>query len=303
MIPFSEISPVIKKLMIINVVIFLIGMISPVLNQYLYALFGLDPSILLSFSPETLFGKPWSIFTYMFLHGDLMHLGANMIFGLWMFGNTIAQDIGDKEFLKIYLISGTFAGLLSGILYSISGNHVLVIGASGAIYAILFLFYKNHPESTVLLMFVVPMKIKVLFIGMIVIESFLAAKTLIYGSTGGLAHLTHVMGALGGFLYMTFLYKGNLSSGFQFQGTQENSFSNFTDKVKQTFAKTSDKSEEYDPHSPHDSNETLDAILKKVSEYGVNSLSENEKQFLEKVSEQRRKQKGEGNISNLDDYR
>ncbi|MGL1934054.1 MAG: rhomboid family intramembrane serine protease [Fibrobacterales bacterium] len=304
LIPFSELSPAIKKLMIINGVIFLLGAISPIANQYFGALFALDPAIILNFTPEYLFGKPWSVFTYMFLHGSFFHLFANMFFGLWMFGSSVAQQIGDKEFLKLYLISGTFAGIFSALFYVATGQTVSVIGASGATYAILYLFCKYNPESTVLFMFVIPMKVRTLFIVLLVVETFGALRNVFPGfQSDGVAHITHLFGLLGGFLYMKYLYKGSLGSGFQFQGTQDTSFSNFTDKVKQTFAKTTDKKDEHDPHSPHDSNEALDAILKKVSEYGINSLNEKEKQFLEKVSEQRRKQKGEGNIRNLDDYR
>ncbi len=299
--PFSYISPVIRNLIIINGVIFLLGMLSPTINYYLGELFALNPAILFSMDADNLFGKPWSVFSYMFLHGSFFHLFANMFFGLWMFGESVARQIGEKEFLKLYLLSGTFAGALSAVLYYATGTNVSIIGASGATYAIMYYFCKFNPQATVLFMFVIPMKVKTLFIVLLAFEGFGALKNMLpqFGSDG-VAHATHLFGLLGGFIFMKFI-AASKSGNYSFQGSEESTFSNIADKVKQKFSGDSSK-KDHDVHSPHGTNDTLDTILKKVSDYGVNALSEKEKQFLEKVSEQRRMQKGD-NIRNLNDYK
>jgi membrane associated rhomboid family serine protease len=304
--PFSSLSPVIKKLIIINGVIFLLGLISPVLNYYLISFFSLDPVILFEFSPKYLFGKPWSIFTYMFLHGSFFHLFANMFFGLWMFGEAVARQIGDREFLKLYLLAGTFAGLLSGVIFNLTGMNISVIGASGAVYAIMFIFCRYNPDAVVLFMFFIPMRVKTLFYVLIAVESFGAIKNLLPSfPSDGIAHTTHLLGFLGGFLYLKYLYKGvswrpTAPSSPLNKSAIKEFFTKFFKSKKNTESKgVEDKDNLF---SSTDSNEALDRILKKVSDYGVHSLTEKEKVFLENISEQRRRQKG-NNVHRMDDYR
>ncbi len=92
------------------------------------------------FLPKTLEGfvlnsseviyKPWTLLTYIFLHGSFSHLYSNM-FALALFGSILEKIVGYKNFLKIFFFTGIFSGIFSTIFYT------SVIGASGAVYGIM----------------------------------------------------------------------------------------------------------------------------------------------------------------------
>lgn len=159
---FSILPPVIKNLIIINVILFLLKWVlnsqGIFLDAYL-ALFNFD-------SP---YFKIWQPVTHMFMHSDIGHLFFNM-FGLWMFGSTVESVLGSKRFLILYFVSGFGAMFLSAFTnYLILGPNVTTvsIGASGAVYGAMFAFAYMFPNSMVL-MFFFPIRAKFLipiFIG------------------------------------------------------------------------------------------------------------------------------------------
>ena len=75
-----------------------------------------------------------TLVTYMFLHGDWMHLGGNMLF-LWVFGDNIEDAMGSIRFTMFYLLAGVAAGLAH--VYMNPGSEAPLIGASGAIAGII----------------------------------------------------------------------------------------------------------------------------------------------------------------------
>ena len=135
----------------------------------------------------------WQFVTYMFVHGSLSHLFFNML-GLYFFGTAVEQSIGSKEFLLFYLLCGTLAGIFSYFVYVNTGYfRIFLLGASGALFAVLLAYVVIFPDSTVFLFGIVPMSARMLILGYTVLE-------IIYQMTGynaGVAHLTH----LGGFAF------------------------------------------------------------------------------------------------------
>lgn len=117
---FQTLPPVIKNIIIINVIMVLI--------QYILGKHGIDLADYLGLHYwQSPYFKPWQIFTYLFMHGSyndvegtLMHIGFNM-FALWMFGRVLENMWGPKRFLFFYLFCGVGAGLCqlatSGIQY------------------------------------------------------------------------------------------------------------------------------------------------------------------------------------------
>ncbi len=97
-----------------------------------YVMQNLYPNITdtLSLSGSYVLQKPWTLVTYMFLHGSVEHIFYNM-FALLMFGCILESIIGTKKFLIVYFSSGIISGL-AGILFYHS-----IIGASGAIFGII----------------------------------------------------------------------------------------------------------------------------------------------------------------------
>ena len=171
-----------------NVIIFLAGPIIPsIINRM--ALF--PPAIIVEY-------WIWQPFTYMFVHGSVWHLLFNML-GLFLFGTQLERRVGSSEFLLYYLVSGTLAGLLSFFVYWLTGTfNVALIGASGAVFAVLLAFATYFPTATILVFGILPVRAPILVLGYAAIELF----NLISRTGGNVAHMTHLFGFAVGFLYL-----------------------------------------------------------------------------------------------------
>jgi membrane associated rhomboid family serine protease len=142
--------PVIKQLLIANGVVFL--------AQWLRVL----PSMAFAANPVDFFhGALWQPFTYMWLHGGLGHIAANM-FSLWMFGSPLAMAWGAQRFLRFYLLCGVGAGLLivtvpwiPVLLGTVSAHEISVptLGASGAVMGVLLAYSLTWPDRTIMFLF------------------------------------------------------------------------------------------------------------------------------------------------------
>lgn len=179
-----------------NTALVLIG-----LNVLVYLLTSTSPDLvrLLSMNPlyVTRGGYFWQVFTYQFVHGGIGHLLSNMI-GLLFFGITVERKIGSKEFLLLYLLSGTLCGILSLFVYLAMGiTYVFLMGASGAVFAILLAYAVLYPRSVIYLWAIVPIPAPVLVIGYAVMETL----HLIGGVNTGVAHATHLIGFAVAWLY------------------------------------------------------------------------------------------------------
>jgi len=100
--------------------------------------------------PRALVPVPLTIFTSMFLHGGLLHLGSNMLF-LWIFGNNVEDALGRGRFVGFYLASGVAAALAQTVASAASGDvNVPMVGASGAIAGVLAAYMTLFPRARVL---------------------------------------------------------------------------------------------------------------------------------------------------------
>jgi membrane associated rhomboid family serine protease len=143
--------------------------------------------------PELAAVRPWTAFTYMFLHGSGSHLFFNMLV-LFFFGPTLERKIGSHKFLIVYF----GAGLLSALGHMIfSGSPV--VGASGAIYGIFACLALLEPDMRLYVYFF-PMKITQALV------LFALVNILLMGSNDMIAHGAHLSGLLFG-LYMGFKIK------------------------------------------------------------------------------------------------
>lgn len=153
----------------------------------------------------------WQPFTYMFLHGGLLHLLLNMLF-LWMFGRELELVWGQRRFLNYFFICGVGAGLIEVLIKTIPiafghwPSDIPTIGASGAIFGILMANAVLFPDRRIwLLPFPVTIPMRPYVAAMAAIEFFLTL-----GSSGdGVGHLCHLGGMLVGYVYLrrgSFLY-------------------------------------------------------------------------------------------------
>lgn len=218
--PFSNISPVVKNLLIINLICFIPYI---ALNDEAYAKLVVTNFGVFYFN-SPLF-RPWQIITYMFIHGGWEHILFNM-FALFSFGPILEYTIGSKKFFNLYFICGIgailFQMLVQGVeMYHFTGHFILtndnpmlldpgimekvkdiyttpIVGASGAIFGVLIGFGMLYPNMELLILFIpVPVKAKYIIPFYVLVEIFLGV-----GQFGGdnVAHFAHIGGALIGFI-------------------------------------------------------------------------------------------------------
>ncbi|MCR4580104.1 MAG: rhomboid family intramembrane serine protease [Treponema sp.] len=138
----------------------------------------------------------WQFFTYMFVHQNISHVFFNM-FGLLVFGLALERAIGSKEFVLFYLVCGTLDGIFSYLVYKFTGQYrVFLMGASGAIYAVLFAYAVFFPRSIIYIWGIIPIPAPVLVAIYAVIE--VASQ---FFSSSNVAHFTHLFGFLSAWLY------------------------------------------------------------------------------------------------------
>ena len=108
----------------------------------------------------------WQPLTTIFAHGGIGHLGMNM-FVLWQFGNLIERYKGSKELVTLYLISGLLTSLLSFAYVFYLDNNVNLVGASGAICALLgYVAYYDKSQRNGIVTWVLLISVAPLLIGL-----------------------------------------------------------------------------------------------------------------------------------------
>ncbi len=138
----------------------------------------------------------WQFITYMFLHSNIQHLFFNML-GLLVFGLQLERAIGSKEFGLFYILCGTADGLLSYLVYKFTGQYnVFLLGASGAIYAVLFAYAVVFHRSIIYIWGLIPLPAPLMVILYALIE--LGSQ---FFASDNVAHLTHLFGFLSAWLY------------------------------------------------------------------------------------------------------
>lgn len=185
--------PIIKKLVIANVAVFVCQYLVAPLNLY-------GPIVPTDFWQ---LGYLWQPFTYMWLHDprSLGHILMNM-FALWMFGSSLALAWGPKRFLRFYLICGIGAGLFIAtypyfvLPMSPMGIHMRTLGASGAVYGVLLAYSLTWPDRTIALLFP-PVAFRAIWL----IPALFAMSVLFSGGQN-ISHIGHLGGVVVAWVYM-----------------------------------------------------------------------------------------------------
>ena len=172
-----------------NVTLVLIG-----LNILVYALTSVvrDAYVYLALIPGAVLqlGWVWQPVTYMFVHANFTHLLFNML-GLFFFGSAVERSLGSREFAMFYLLTGTLAGIFSLFAFAAGGLlGIRLVGASGAVYAVLLAFAVINPRARIFIWGLIPVSAPILVAGYTVIELW----SHLFGAGGGVAHLTHLAG-------------------------------------------------------------------------------------------------------------
>ncbi len=151
-----------------------------------------------------------TIFSSMFLHGDIMHLAGNMLF-LWIFGDNVEASFGHVKFLLFYIICGIAAAFAQAALELSSG--IPMIGASGAISGVLAAYMFMFPQAKVLtfvwlLIFIRTILLPAsLILGIWFAIQLFSALSSGGGADGGVAFMAHIGGFVAGALLFKFFQK------------------------------------------------------------------------------------------------
>lgn len=279
-----------SRLILINIAVFLLVY---VFDLFCF-LFAIEPTVLqgtLKVSKFTywlavpsginvLLTKPWTVFTYMFLHENFLHILFNMI--MFYFGGSLfMQYLGGKKLLRTYIIGGLFGALFYVFAYNIFPvfsevkNSSIAIGASASVLAVLVAIAFYIPDFTVNLFLVFRVKMKYIALALVVID-FLSIQ---HDNPGG--HIAHLGGALWGFIFSMSLKKNY--DPFAFLNPLRRSLRNIfkrKPKLRVEYKKERPLTDDEYNRIRADKQKKMDAILDKISKSGYDSLSKEEKAFL-----------------------
>ena len=260
-------TPTVKRLLIANTVIYFVTLI--VGQELMFEWFALQP--------RNVIFRPWGPFTYMFLHGGLMHLAMNMIV-LFFFGPPLESRWGGNEFLRFYLICG-----LGGVALSYVFLPAWVVGASAATYGVMLAFAMNWPNIPIYIWGIFPVPAKYL-IGFLSVLSLMSA---VQGAEGsGVAHFAHLGGLITGFIYL----KADWRPAKKLGGLRRAA----TKKRRLAIVPRDEGDEEHARAAPKRLREDaalydrVDAVLDKISAEGMSSLTPAELKLLDEVSKKHR---------------
>lgn len=231
----------------------------------------------------------WQPLTYMFLHANFTHILFNM-WGLYIFGGLVAEELGRRRFLFLYLSSGFSGGLLW--LAANWETPYPVVGASGALFGVMLAMAMLNPNREyLLLLFPTPIKCKTLIIVYALIEIFSEFS----GTQGNIAHLAH----LGGFVSAYFFIRVAVPHLIAWDPlsfltpTRSSAAPPPGWKVHSATGKTFDP-KNLDAHNYRKdvpvSRQEIDRLLDKIATQGINSLTPDETAALKRAREQLKRQ-------------
>ena len=229
--------------------------------------------------------KVWTLFTYCFLHSTqgFMHIIGNML-GLYFIGRILEPQLGRQKFLILYFSGAVFGGLL--YLFVHFSSMTVVVGSSAAVFALMTVFCKIHPDRpiTLLLFFILPVTIKPRYL--LLCSSVISVLGLLLyelPNRSNMAHSAHLGGILFGVLfYRTMIQTKSLFSIFRI------------DKVKISPPNWMKRRQKDDSNnlsysvnraSRNELQEEVDQILDKINNSGFGSLTDMEKATLERAKD------------------
>jgi len=250
-----RLTPVVKWLLIINVVVFLVSLMIPSIANFLFNWFSVYPATI-GMSLQL-----WRVITYQFLHdiNGFGHIFVNML-ALFFFGPMLEKFWGSKKFLIFYLICGATGGMLYPILAHAGWlSKGPLVGASGSILGILAAGAILFPNLRVYVWGIFPMKLMVLAIIFAGISIITLLRPHQFANAGGQA--AHLGGMVAGVIYVLSESWRNKYTSKRRTGPRE----------KQIMARQNIEVE-------------VDHILKKVHDSGIQSLTRKEKHTLKEAT-------------------
>lgn len=286
-----RITPAVQWLIALNVAVYFVQL--TIAERGVPAVLGFDLSRLAD--------RPWTVVTYMFVHGGFWHLAVNM-YGLWLFGPRVERAWSSGAFVRYYLLCG-LGGWLTHLLFFRDAG---LIGASAAVFGVMLAYAMRWPDDEILLYFFIPVKIKwaVLLYGGLAL--FLGMGSIASGGGGGVAHFAHLGGLATGWLYLRWIQGAPGIDRLRQRMSHVPDISDETPRaiprsrprererpgeidevISRSNALTATNKRGSGPtlaSKPKTRAEALDDVLDKISEHGIDSLSGEERRLLEEMS-------------------
>jgi len=267
--PYDEsplgLTPWVRRLLMATAAVYLLQL-TVFTSPWLIENFGFTPSLALQ--------QPWTLLTYAFLHGDLLHIAFNAL-ALFMFGRPVEARIGSARFLRLYAIAGLGGAALSLLLLPLAGD-ATIIGASGAIYGVMLAFVLEWPDAPILV-FPIPVPVKAKWL-----MAFLVVISLVPGLQQGVAVFAHLGGFAAAFLYLKapgLLSRARVPSGGEPRAPAV---------LVRPMVDGHRRADPFGPTRRRSPDATVldevNRVLDKISERGMDSLTPEERRFLDEMS-------------------
>jgi membrane associated rhomboid family serine protease len=295
---FSNYDKVPKSLKILICMTAIVTVCSAALEPLFIAIFKIyGPQEILGLSPWGIANSYyWQLITSLFIqkhaNGINLFLLINLTFNmymLWLFGSQLAESYGDKSFLVLYFMSGMLANLAALATVSLLSPYKIFIiaGLTPSLLAIFVAWAMLHRETTLLLFFLIPIQAKSLLAVVIAFSLLIPLSALDFVSL-----FYHMVGIASGYLYSAvvwqqptpYLYMQNIDKIFMGWGHQLHT------KIRRYFFSTPQKSKIVDIKTGKATlgdDAFIDEMLAKISRYGEQSLTRQEKNRMRKISEEK----------------
>jgi membrane associated rhomboid family serine protease len=273
-----KIGGIVQKLIFWNIGIFVFFTLLGVFLGVTNTVFDYYNLLALSSNLDLFVTRFWTLFTYMFMHAGFLHLLFNMLV-LHFAGRLFETYFTQKQLFGVYVLGGLFSGVVFLLSFILIDRDATLVGASGAIMAVLIAVATYAPFMQIRLMLIGT--VKLWHVAFVIV--FLDLIQMPVDNSGG--HLAHLAGALFGFVYIRLLQKGtDLSKGIS--NIQEFGENISKPKKKTPFKKVhvnKQKSTSFTTQGKDVNQKKIDDILDKISQSGYDCLTKEEKEFLFKV--------------------
>ena len=241
-------TPVVRLLLAANLAAFVAQMAFPFVEY-----FGV-------FVPRLIVVRPWSILTYMFLHGGLMHIAFNML-ALWFFGPRVEDRMGSGRFAIMYFLSGITGALMSLVLSPTAA----LVGASAGVFGVMLCFAHYWPHEPIYIWGIIPVPARML----VILTTVFAIWSGFGGRGGNIAHFAHLGGYAGAFLYLRWMERGRRRFKQKVEGAPPDAQKRIEDWRRIDLA------------TVHDVNrDEVRRLLDKIASDGIGALTPQERLFL-----------------------
>ncbi|MFI5230152.1 MAG: rhomboid family intramembrane serine protease, partial [Gemmatimonadales bacterium] len=290
--PTGQLTRAVQALIAINVVVMFVQ----------WTMFMKYPDVvgLLGFTSSALPERWWTAGTYMFVHAGLWHLAANM-YALYLFGPRLEQGWGARRFTWFYLLCG-LGGVVFQLLFIRAGT---LVGASAAVFGVMTAYVMQWPDDEVYLMFVLPMRVRTLVVGLFVFNLVMGVVGTGDAGAPNIAYFAHIGGVLAAYVYIRMAASAGMDQVRQRVANlpdadeppraiprnlpRRERGDEVDDIVAKSKAIAAKRAVAVSPSRRREGKaDELNRVLDKISEHGIDSLTSDERKVLEEMSKRLR---------------